>query len=59
MGVPHASSDVAPYVTLSIGAASAMPVSPDDAVAGAQVLALADAALYQAKHQGRNRGVLG
>lgn len=59
MGVPHASSDVAPYVTLSIGAASAMPDSPDDAAAGAQVLALADAALYQAKHQGRNRGVLG
>jgi len=59
MGLPHLSSDVAPYVTLSIGAASALPVITGDAEAGVQLLAQADAALYQAKHQGRNRGVLG
>ncbi|MBY0467023.1 MAG: diguanylate cyclase, partial [Burkholderiales bacterium] len=59
MGLPHQSSDVAPYVTLSIGAASALPTLPGDAEAGAQLLALADAALYEAKHQGRNRGVPG
>ena len=59
VGLAHAASDVAPVVTLSIGATSALPVLPGDAEAGVQLLALADAALYQAKHQGRNRVVLG
>lgn len=59
VGLPHAASDVASVVTLSIGAASALPELAGDAEAGVQLLALADAALYQAKHQGRNRVVLG
>lgn len=59
VGLAHAASEVAPVVTLSIGAASALPTLPGDAEAGVQLLALADAALYQAKHQGRNRVVLG
>ncbi len=59
VGLAHAASDVAPVVTLSIGAASAVPEVAGDAEAGVQLLAQADAALYQAKHQGRNRVVLG
>lgn len=59
VGLAHAASDVAPVVTLSIGAASAVPDTAGDAEAGVQLLAQADAALYQAKHQGRNRVVLG
>lgn len=59
VGLAHSASDVAPVVTLSIGAASALPELAGDAEAGVQLLALADAALYQAKHQGRNRVVLG
>ena len=59
VGLTHAASDVAPVVTLSIGAASAVPEVAGDADAGVQLLAQADAALYQAKHQGRNRVVLG
>ena len=59
VGLAHAASEVASVVTLSIGAASALPTLPGDAEAGVQLLALADAALYQAKHQGRNRVVLG
>ncbi|HKR64201.1 MAG TPA: diguanylate cyclase [Thermoanaerobaculia bacterium] len=40
------------HLTLSIGVWSAVPDVTDDAV---QLLKLADAALYEAKHQGRNR----
>lgn len=58
MGLPHSASDVAPYVTLSVGAASVVPAMLGDTEAGTHLLSLADAALYQAKHQGRNRGVL-
>lgn len=58
MGLAHPASDVAPYVTLSIGAASGLPRESDDAQAGAQLLALADGALYRAKHEGRNRAML-
>lgn len=59
MKVPHAQSDAAAVVTLSVGVASAVPALPDDALAGADLLSVADAALYQAKHQGRDRAVLG
>lgn len=59
MAVPHAQSDAAAVVTLSVGVASAVPALTDDALAGADLLSGADAALYQAKHQGRDRAVLG
>ncbi len=39
-------------VTVSIGAATALP---DDQTEAQQLLAIADAALYRAKHMGRNR----
>jgi diguanylate cyclase (GGDEF)-like protein len=51
LGIPHATSDVAASVTVSVGAASMTP-------GGCQVamlIAAADAALYQAKAQGRNQ----
>jgi hemerythrin len=58
MGLAHPASEVAPYVTLSIGAASGIPGQADDALAGAELLAQADSALYRAKHEGRNRALL-
>lgn len=50
--LPHAASEVSPWVTLSLGVASCVP-----AVSGRpeHLLADADAALYAAKGQGRNR----
>jgi hemerythrin len=59
MGLAHGSSDAAPVVTLSAGAASRLPQSPDDMQEAAQLLAQADAALYAAKHAGRNRVMAG
>lgn len=53
--LPHAKSDAAPYVTVSVGAASMVPPRQD---ASAVLLAAADLALYRAKHEGRNRWVL-
>lgn len=55
MAIPHARSDVAPHVTLSQGIVSLIPIqgtSPE------QIIAHADQALYQSKHQGRNRFVV-
>jgi PleD family two-component response regulator len=59
MGLPHAHSDAAPVVTLSVGVASTVPSMPADTQAGVHLLAAADAALYRAKHDGRNRAVVG
>jgi two-component system chemotaxis family response regulator WspR len=42
-------------VTVSIGGASTMPVRGGQST---DLLAAADEALYQAKHQGKNRAVL-
>lgn len=50
--IPHTSSPVSPYVTMSIGIAQLELVMPDDFD---QLLQRADAALYRAKRQGRNR----
>ncbi|HEY8234557.1 MAG TPA: diguanylate cyclase [Vicinamibacteria bacterium] len=52
LALPHPASQVAPVVTISLGAAWAKP-SPSTDWRG--VLAAADAALYRAKEGGRNR----
>jgi diguanylate cyclase (GGDEF)-like protein len=54
LAIPHAASSRAPYVTISAGVAS---VKPSAEVTSAVLLAEADAALYVAKRQGRNRVV--
>jgi diguanylate cyclase (GGDEF)-like protein len=52
--IPHANSETQPYVTVSVGVVSvdAYRVTTHDAA-----VALADEALYAAKHQGRDRYV--
>jgi two-component system chemotaxis family response regulator WspR len=50
--IAHAGSDAADHVTLSVGVASVSPFSQGDLAA---LVASTDAALYQAKHAGRNR----
>ena len=53
--IPHAASDVAAHVTLSIGVAGVQAVGERDA---AWFIAEADRALYQSKASGRNRATL-
>ena len=53
--IPHLKSNVAPYVTLSIGVACGFPVGGDTQET---IISEADQALYAAKHLGRNRVVL-
>lgn len=53
--IPHANSPVASVLTLSLGVATGNPGADDDRE---RLIRLADEALYQAKHQGRNRVVL-
>ncbi|AWK88062.1 diguanylate cyclase [Azospirillum thermophilum] len=52
LGIPHASSPVAPHVTISLGVATALPTSDTSPESLSQ---LADQLLYQAKRSGRNR----
>jgi len=59
LDLPHERSDVAPVVTLSVGGVSIVPGATDEKSSGATLMALADAALYVAKQQGRNRVVMG
>lgn len=54
LAIPHDASPVAPIVTISVGLAS---VIPNRSLSPAQVVAMADEALYQAKQFGRNRSV--
>lgn len=52
LAIPHPASPAGPWVTLSAGAAACQP---EEGLAMASLLAEADAALYRAKHGGRNR----
>jgi diguanylate cyclase (GGDEF)-like protein len=54
LGIPHAGSQAAKYVTVSVGMALARPETTRS-LAGA--IQAADEALYQAKREGRNRVV--
>lgn len=55
LALPHTRSDVAGYVTVSIGGTSRIP---SYGTAGEALLTEADAALYRAKEAGRNRVVM-
>ena len=55
LAIPHAGSQVAKYVTVSVGIALARP-SSNRSLAGA--IQTADEALYQAKREGRSRVVI-
>jgi diguanylate cyclase (GGDEF)-like protein len=55
--IPHEDSEAAPYVTLSLGVTQVMPSEAKD-LPLATLFRTADAALYEAKQQGRNRAVL-
>lgn len=56
--LPHAMSPVGPHVTISLGAATAYPSPEDGDGSVADLLDRADKALYEAKHDGRNRVVV-
>lgn len=53
--LPHQGSAIAPHLTLSIGIAT---IVPQEANTISDFINAADQALYQAKHQGRNRYIL-
>jgi diguanylate cyclase (GGDEF)-like protein len=52
LAIPHPRSPVAPVVTISLGVASCIPSLESSAES---LVAQADAALYRAKEEGRNR----
>jgi diguanylate cyclase (GGDEF)-like protein len=51
LDIPHERSNIAPYVTISLGVATAIASTE---MSLAKLLESADAALYRAKHEGRN-----
>ncbi|MFW6359710.1 MAG: diguanylate cyclase domain-containing protein [Chroococcales cyanobacterium] len=53
--IPHAHSQVSPYVSVSFGVAS---VIPSQNLSPQTLIVAADQALYQAKNQGRDRTIL-
>jgi diguanylate cyclase (GGDEF)-like protein len=53
---PHSRSEVSSYITVSMGIAS---LTPERSLSPKTLLKAADAALYQAKTQGRNRYAIG
>lgn len=56
LGIPHAGNQETACVTVSAGCAT---LTPSKACAAEELVRIADAALYQAKHLGRNKTVLG
>ncbi len=52
LGIPHAKTTVSPYVTISAGVSVMIP---SKAVSNDTALRIADDALYESKHNGRNR----
>ena len=52
----HPMSEISKYITISVGVAS---VIPDEKNSQTKLLDEADKALYEAKHSGRNRAVMG
>lgn len=56
LNLPHEASTVSPHVTVSVGCISRIPRATD---ACDQLLSEADAALYRAKMNGRNRWIYG
>lgn len=54
LGIPHAASDVASHVTISVGIAA---ITPLPGMSSEVLLQAADAALYRAKQAGRHRHV--
>jgi diguanylate cyclase (GGDEF)-like protein len=55
LNIPHERSEVAGYITASMGVAS---ILPDSKISDSELLIQADTALYQAKRNGRNRVTL-